>query len=87
MIKFLRLMLRPIQRFLAQCISISIQPRTFVQERVHLGDTTNFLRRPAFSFQRFPPHLAEIATLHLLGNAIICCFAGVNMTVLPSRHH
>ena len=68
MIKFFRLMLRPIERFLAQCISISTEPRTFVQERVHLGDTTNFLRATGFFFSAISTaFLAEIATLHLLG--------------------
>jgi len=68
MIKFFRLMLRPIERFLAQCISISTEPRTFVQERVHLGDSTNFLRATGFFFSAISTaFLAEIATLQLLG--------------------
>jgi hypothetical protein len=44
MVRLLRLLLRPVESFLAQCISISTEPSAFVRERVHLGDTTNFLR-------------------------------------------
>jgi hypothetical protein len=41
--QFLRLtFVRPVERFLAQVISISTEPTLFVRERIHLGDTTNF---------------------------------------------
>jgi hypothetical protein len=43
MVKIFQLtLLRPIERFLAQWISVSTEPTTFVRERVRLGDTTNF---------------------------------------------
>jgi hypothetical protein len=49
MLKFVRLMLlRPVERFLAQWISISTKPSAFVRERIRLGDTTNFLRASSF---------------------------------------
>src|SRR4029078_11726042 len=68
-VTFLRLtLLRPIERFLAQCVSISSQPSAFVREHVHLGDTTNFLRAAGFFVSAVSTaFLAEVATLHLLG--------------------
>jgi hypothetical protein len=68
-IKFLRLiLLRPIERFLAQCISISTEPSAFVRERIRLGDTTNFLRAAGFFLSAISTaFLAEVATLYLLG--------------------
>jgi hypothetical protein len=68
-VTFLRLtLLRPIERFLAQCISISTQPSAFVRERVHLGDTTNFLRAAGFFVSAVSTaFLAEAAVLNLLG--------------------
>ena len=67
--KFLRLtFLRPIERFLAQVISISTDPTAFVRERVHLGDTTNFLRAAGFFVSAISTaFLTEVATLYLLG--------------------
>ena len=63
-----RLLLRPTERFLAQCISISTEPSAFVGERVHLGDTTNFLRAANFCFSAVcTAFLAEVVTLYLLG--------------------
>ena len=50
-IKFLRLtFLRPVERFLAQWLSVSTEPTAFVRERIRLGDTTNFLRAVGFFF-------------------------------------
>jgi hypothetical protein len=44
MVKFFLLpLLRPVGRFLAQCISVSTDPGAFVRENIRLGDTTNFL--------------------------------------------
>jgi len=63
-----RLLLRPTERYLAQCISISTEPSAFVGERVHLGDTTNFLRAANFCFSAVcTAFLAEVVTLYLLG--------------------
>jgi len=66
--QFLRLtFLRPIERFLAQVISISTEPSAFVRERIHLGDTTNFLRAAGFFVSAISTaFLAEVATLYLL---------------------
>jgi hypothetical protein len=68
-IKFLRLtFLRPIERFLAQVISISTDPAAFVRERIRLGDTTNFLRSAGFFVSAISTaFLAEVATLYRLG--------------------
>src|SRR5262245_49212753 len=68
-INFVRLiLLRPIGRFLAQCISISTEPSKFVRERIHLGDTTNFLRSAGFFLSAISAvFLAEVVTLQLLG--------------------
>jgi hypothetical protein len=65
MVKFLQLiLLRPIERFLAQWIAVSTEPSAFVRERVHLGDTTNFLRAAGFFFSAISTaFLAEVATL------------------------
>jgi hypothetical protein len=61
-------LLRPIERFLAQCISISTEPSAFVRERIRLGDTTNFLRAAGFFLSAISTaFLAEVATLYLLG--------------------
>jgi hypothetical protein len=67
--KFLRLtFLRPVERFLAQVISISTDPTAFVRERIHLGDTTNFFRAAGFFVSAISTaFLAEVATLYLLG--------------------
>ena len=67
--QFFRLtFLRPIERFLAQVISISTGPTAFVRERIHLGDTTNFLRAAGFFVSAISSaFLAEVATLYLLG--------------------
>jgi hypothetical protein len=67
--QFLRLtFLRPIERFLAQVTSISTEPTAFVRERIHLGDTTNFLRAAGFFVSAISTaFLAEVATLYLLG--------------------
>ena len=68
MVRLFRLLLRPVERFVAQCISISTEPSAFVRERVHLGDTTNFLRAANFCFSAVcTAFLAEVATLQLLG--------------------
>jgi hypothetical protein len=68
MVRLFRLVLRPVERFLAQCISISTEPSAFVRERVHLGDTTNFLRAANFFFSAVcTAFFAEVATLQLLG--------------------
>ena len=68
-IKFLRLtFLRPVERFLAQWLSVSTEPTAFVRERIRLGDTTNFLRAVGFFFSAISTaFLAELATLYLLG--------------------
>ena len=51
--QFLRLtFLRPVERFLAQVISVSTSPTAFVREHIHLGDTTNFLRAAGFFVAR-----------------------------------
>ena len=68
MVKLVRLLLRPIERFLAQCTSISTEPTAFVRERVHLGDTTNFVRAAKFFVSAVgTAFLVEVATLYLLG--------------------
>jgi hypothetical protein len=68
MVKFFLLLLRPIERFLAQWISVSTEPSAFVRERIRLGDTTNFLRAVGFFLSTISTaFLAEVATLHLLG--------------------
>lgn len=68
-VRFFRLtLLRPIERFLAQWISISTEPSAFVRERIRLGDTTNFLRAAGFFLSAISTaFLAEVATLYLLG--------------------
>jgi hypothetical protein len=61
-------LLRPIERFLAQWISVSTAPRAFVRERIRLNDTTNFIRAVKFfAYAISTAFLAEVATLHLLG--------------------
>ena len=67
--QFLRLtFLRPIERFLGQVISISTDPTAFVRERIHLGDTTYFLRAVGFFVSAISTaFLAEVATLYLSG--------------------
>jgi hypothetical protein len=67
--QFLRLtFLRPVERFLAQVISVSTEPTAFVRERIHLGDTTNFFRAAGFFVSAISTaFLAEVATLYLLG--------------------
>jgi hypothetical protein len=69
MVKFLWLiLLRPIERFLAQWISVSTEPSAFVRERIRLGDTTNFLRAAGFFLSAVSTaFLAEVALLSLLG--------------------
>lgn len=69
MLKFLWLiLLRPIERFLAQWIAVSTEPSAFVRERLRLGDTTNFLRAVGFFVSAVSTaFLAEVATLYLLG--------------------
>jgi hypothetical protein len=68
MVRLFRLLLRPVEGFLAQCISISTEPSAFVRERVHLGDTRNFLRAAKFFFSTVcAAFFAEVATLYLLG--------------------
>ena len=68
MFKFFWLTLRPVERFLAQCVSISTAPTAFARERIHLGDTTNFLRAAGFFVSAISTaFLAEVATLYLLG--------------------
>jgi hypothetical protein len=67
-LKFVLLLLRPIEGFLAQWISISTEPRVFVQEHIRLNDTTNFIRAGNFFLSAISSaFLAEVATLHLLG--------------------
>jgi hypothetical protein len=62
------MLLRPIERFLVQWISISSTPTTFVRERIRLGDTTNFLRAGGLFLSAISTaFLAEMATLYLLG--------------------
>jgi len=67
-IQFFRLtFVRPVERFLAQVISVSTEPTAFVRERIHLGDTTNFLRAAGFFVSAISTaFLAEVATLYLL---------------------
>jgi len=69
MIKFFQLtILRPIERFLAQWISVSTEPKAFVREHIRLGDTTNFLRALGFFVSAISTaFFAEVATLYLLG--------------------
>ena len=69
MFKFFRLtFLRSIERFLAQWILVSTEPSAFFRERIHLGNTTNFLRATNFFISAISTALlAEVATLHLLG--------------------
>jgi hypothetical protein len=69
MVRFFRLiLLRPLERFLAQWISVSTEPSAFVRERIRLGDTTNFLRAVYFFLSAISTaFLAEVATLYLLG--------------------
>jgi hypothetical protein len=68
MLRLFRLLLRPIERFLAQWISISTEPSAFVRERIRLGDTTNFLRAGGFFFCAVSTaFLAELAIVQLLG--------------------
>ena len=68
-VTFFRLtFLRPVERFFARVISISTEPTAFVRERIHLGDTTNFLRAAGFFVSAISTaFLAEVATLYLLG--------------------
>jgi hypothetical protein len=59
--------LRPVERFLAQWISISTAPSTFARERIRLGDSLNFFNAANFFvYAIFGAVLAETATLHLL---------------------
>ena len=68
MVKFLQLVLRSIERFVTQWISVSTEPSAFVREHIRLGDTTNFLRATKFFFSAISTaFLAEVATLYLLG--------------------
>jgi hypothetical protein len=68
MVKFSRLTLRPIGRFLTQWVSVSVEPTTFVREHIRLGDTTNFFRAINFFISAISTaFLAEVATLYLLG--------------------
>jgi hypothetical protein len=68
MLKFFWLTLRPVERFLTQCISVSTEPTVFVRECIRLGDTTNFLRAAGFFVSAISTaFLAEVATLYLLG--------------------
>ena len=69
MVRLFRLTwLRPIERFLAQWLSVSTEPSAYVRERIRLGDTTNFLRAVYFFFSAISTaFLAEVATLYLLG--------------------
>ena len=69
MFKFFRLtFLRSIERSLAQWILVSSEPSAFLRERIHLGNTTNFLRAANFFISAISTALlAEVATLHLLG--------------------
>ena len=68
MIKFLRLiLLRPIERFLAQCISISTEPSAWFENESfgrhdQLCPSCRFL-----SLRNSTAFLAEVATLQLLG--------------------
>jgi hypothetical protein len=68
MLRFFQLLLQPIQRFFAQWIAVSTEPRAFVRACIHLGDTTNFLRAVRFFLSAVSTaFLAEVATLYLLG--------------------
>jgi hypothetical protein len=68
MIRLVRLLLRPFERFLGKVIAISTTPSAFVRERIRLGDTTNFLRATGFFLSAISTaFLAEVATLYLLG--------------------
>jgi hypothetical protein len=68
MVKFSRLTLRPIGRFLTQWVSVSVEPTTFVREHIRLGDTTNFFGAINFFISAISTaFLAEVATLYLLG--------------------
>jgi hypothetical protein len=68
MVKFFRLMLlRPIERLVAQWISVSTQPISFVRENIRLGEAANFLRAANFFFFAISSAIfAEVATLYLL---------------------
>jgi len=86
--KFLRLtFLRPVERFLAQVISISTEPTAFVRERIHLGDTTNFLRAAGFFVSAISTaFLAEVATLYLLDVGNLTeryCWIFILLTSIP----
>jgi hypothetical protein len=66
-IQFFRLtFVRPVERFLAQVISVSTEPTAFVRERIHLGDTTNFLRAAGF-------FVSAISTAFLAGWQLFTC--------------
>jgi hypothetical protein len=69
MLKFFRLwLLRPFENFLTQWIRVSTEPTKFVQERIRLGDTTNFVRAGGFFLSAISSaFLAEVATLYPLG--------------------
>ncbi len=69
MFKLFRLaLLRSLERFFAQWIFVSTQPRAFARECIRLGDTTNFIRASKFFVSAISSaFLAEVATLHLLG--------------------
>ena len=68
MVNLIRLLTRPIERFLAQWVFVSTHPSAFVRERIRLGDTTNFLRAAGFFLSAISSaFLAEVATLYLLG--------------------
>ena len=68
LLRFFLISLRPIQRFLAQWVSVSTEPSAFVRERIRLGDTTNLLRGAKFFLSAISSaFLAEVATLYLLG--------------------
>jgi hypothetical protein len=68
MLRFFQLLLRPTQLFFAQWIAVSTEPTAFAQERIRLGDTTNFLRAVSFFLSAISTaFLAEVATLYLLG--------------------
>jgi len=91
MVKLFWLFLRPVERFLAQWISVSTEPSAFVRDYIRLGDTTNFIRACKFFLSAIgAAFLAEVATLYLLGiEGLTTCLDAHKLSVDASseRHH
>jgi hypothetical protein len=65
-------MLRPFERFLGQCISVSTQPRAFVRERIHLGQDVLHL-----SFHPIGAGIFTGAALALVASGVVALLVAV----------